>query len=391
MKLAKIVTYMALFLMIALQTANAATSSIVVDAKSGKVLSSRNADVKKYPASLTKIMTLYMVFDAIEKGKISEDDDLVISRKAANASPSRLAVRAGTKIKVKTAILALIVKSANDVAVAFSERLAGGEKEFAIEMTKTAQELGMTNTKFYNASGLPNRRQKTTARDMALLGLSMYRHFPEYYKLFSIRKFTFDNRTFYTHNKLLRKFEGVDGLKTGFISAVGFNIVTSANRNGRRVFVVTMGHNTADRRDKYVSKLMSKAFIKMAMNPNNIPIPMAKPDSNVMLADVSLDKFLKKDDDTSENWSIQIGAFSNYAKARDYALIIQSQLENEVGFKDVEIMPYQVGHAVVYRSRLTGLEKTYANKACDGLRKLNKSCMLIAPDEIKLDTMVAQR
>lgn len=391
MKITKIFVYMLLFIGIALQTANAATSSIVVDAKTGKVLSSRNADVKKYPASLTKIMTLYMVFDAIEKGKISMDDDLVISRKAANSSPSRLAVKAGSKIKVETAILALIVKSANDVAVAFAERLAGNEKEFAKQMNITAQELGMTDTFFCNASGLPNRDQKTTARDMALLGLSMYRHFPQYYDLFSVGKFTYDNRTFYTHNKLLKKFEGADGLKTGFISAVGFNIVTSANRNGRRVFAVAMGHNTSERRDEYVSKLMSKAFIKMAMNPSNIPIPMAKPESNVMLADASLDKFLKDENDKKENWSIQIGAFSNYAKARDYALIIQSQLEDDIGFKDVEIMPYQVGHAVVYRSRLTGLEKKYASKACDSLLKLNKSCMLIAPDEIKLDTMVAQR
>jgi len=376
--------------MVALQSANAATSSIVVDAKTGEVLSSRNADVKKYPASLTKIMTLYMVFDAIEKGKLSMDDDLKVSRNAANSSPSRLGVKPGGTIKVETAVYSLIVKSANDIAVAFSERLSGSEKEFAEEMTRTAKELGMTNTEFYNASGLPNRRQKTTARDMALLGLSMYRHFPQYYDLFSMRKFKYNNRTYYTHNKLLRKFEGADGLKTGFISAVGFNIVTSAIRNGKRVFAVTMGHNTSDGRDDVVAKLMSKAFIKIAMNPENIPVPMVKPESNVMLADVSLEKYLK-DNDKKENWSIQIGAFSNYAKARDYALIIQSQLENEIGFKDVEIMPYQVGHAVVYRSRLTGIDKKYASKACDDLLKLNKSCMLIAPDNIKLDTMVAQR
>lgn len=167
--------------------AKASTSSIIIDADSGEILSSSAADQLRYPASLTKVMTLYITFDALEKGLIRMDDKLPVSRNAANRSPSKLGLRAGEKISVRDAIMALVIKSANDCATVLAEGLGYSEENFAKTMTKVARELGMKNTTFKNASGLPNRAQKTTARDMALLGAAMYHHFPQYYKLFSAK------------------------------------------------------------------------------------------------------------------------------------------------------------------------------------------------------------
>ena len=250
--------------------AKASTSSIIIDADSGEILSSSAADQLRYPASLTKVMTLYITFDALEKGLIRMDDKLPVSRNAANRSPSKLGLRAGEKISVRDAIMALVIKSANDCATVLAEGLGYSEENFAKTMTKVARELGMKNTTFKNASGLPNRAQKTTARDMALLGAAMYHHFPQYYKLFSAKKFTYKGKTYYTHNHLLKSFEGADGMKTGFTNAAGFNIITSAERNGNRVIAVTMGHDTAKLRDRKVAKLMNMGLEKLAAaNHNN--------------------------------------------------------------------------------------------------------------------------
>lgn len=184
--------------------AGASVSSITIDAASGEVLSSSAADTLRYPASLTKVMTLYITFDALEKGIIKLDDKLPVSRHAANRSPSKLGLRAGSSIDVKTCIMAVIVKSANDCATVLAEGLGYSEENFAKSMTRVSRELGMKNTTFKNASGLPNKQQKTTARDMALLAAAMYHHFPQYYKWFSAKKFTYDGRTIYTHNHILK-------------------------------------------------------------------------------------------------------------------------------------------------------------------------------------------
>ena len=245
--------------------AAASTSSILIDADSGKVLSSSAADKLRYPASLTKLMTLYITFDALEKGLIKMDDKLPVSRNAANRSPSKLGLRAGEKISVHDAIMALVIKSANDCATVLAEGLGYTEANFANTMTQVAHELGMKNTTFKNASGLPNKAQKTTARDMAILGAAVYHHFPQYYKLFSAKKFTYKGRTYYTHNHVLKSFEGADGMKTGFTNAAGFNIITSAERGGKRVIAVTMGHNTAKLRDKKVSSMMDQGLKKLAL------------------------------------------------------------------------------------------------------------------------------
>ncbi len=355
---------------------NAATSSIIIDAESGKVLSSSAADTLRYPASLTKVMTLYITFDALEKGLLRMEDMLPVSRTAANRSPSKLGLRAGEKISVKDAIMALVVKSANDCATVLAEGLGYSERNFAKTMTKVARELGMKNTTFKNASGLPNREQKTTARDMAILGAAIYHHFPQYYKLFSTKKFTYKGRTYYTHNHLLKSFEGADGMKTGFTNAAGFNIITSAERNGKRVIAVTMGHNTAKLRDKKVAKLMEMGLNKLTKDNKNNNYQIAQ-NSDKKINNISHQASSTKDK-AENNWSIQVGAFSNYAKARNYALRIKKEITHRYKNKDIQVEPYQNGSAVIYRSQLTGFAKKEANNACSRLKKSNKSCIVIA-------------
>lgn len=369
--------------------AQASVSSILIDAQTGEVLSSNAADTLRYPASLTKLMTLYITFDALEKGIIKMDDMLPVSRHAANMAPSKLGLRAGEKIKVRDAVMALVVKSANDCAAVLAEGLGYTEQNFAKTMTEVAHELGMSNTTFYNASGLPNKNQKTTARDMAMLGAAMYHHFPQYYKLFSAKKFTYKGRTIYTHNHLLKTFKGADGMKTGFTNAAGYNIVTSAERNGNRVIAVTMGHNTAKLRDKKVADLMNQGFKKLALNNkahhSNMYASIEQPVHGTALEDNSIQTAQHTQSaDAIETWGIQIGAFSNYAKARNYALNIKKEVARKDAGKTVNVEPYQTGAAIVYRSKIIGFEKNEAKTACNKLKKSNKSCIVVAANKTEL-------
>ena len=344
-------------------------SSIVVDALSGDVISSSNADELRYPASLTKLMTLYLTFNALNEGKLSLETPLKVSRYAANRSPSRIGVKPGETILVKDAILALIVKSANDCAAVLAESLGKTEENFAKIMTQTAKDLGMKNTTFKNASGLPNRQQKTTARDMAILATAVYHHFPEYYDLFSTKKFTYKDRTYYTHNHLLKNFAGADGMKTGYTAAAGYNIVTSAQRNNKRVIAVTMGHDTIKKRDYKVAQLMDTGLKKLAQ---------AKEKPFRMIAKLEIPDEITDSPASENNWGIQIGAFSNYIKARNFALETQNKLHLPyISKTEVNVEPVSTGSAIVYRSQLTGFAEDEANKTCYRLKKANKSCIVV--------------
>lgn len=216
-------------------------ATIVVDAKTGAVLSEQNADQANYPASLTKMMTLYLVFDALERHQLTLKQPIAVSRHAATQAPSRLGLTAGQTITVEQAILALVTKSANDAAVAIGEELGGTESRFAEMMTRRARRLGMSSTTFRNASGLPNPSQVTTARDIATLGRALWRDFPQYYPYFSRDRFTYRGRVIANHNVLLRTYPGADGIKTGYIRASGYNLAASAVRNGRRIVAVVLG------------------------------------------------------------------------------------------------------------------------------------------------------
>ncbi|MBY0565916.1 MAG: D-alanyl-D-alanine carboxypeptidase [Hyphomonadaceae bacterium] len=245
-------------------------AAIVMDARTNEVLLEDQADAGRYPASLTKMMTLYMLFEAIERGDLTMDTRLTASRNASRQPPSRLGLRRNDTITVEQAISALIVQSANDVATVVAERLGGTEARFAAAMTTRARELGMTETRFANASGLPDNRHRTTARDMALLSQALWNDYPEHYHRFQVQNFTWRGRAIRGHNRLLGQVEGVDGIKTGYTRASGFNLATMAERNGRRVIVVVLGGETAAARDAQVAYLVEGAYQEYArrQDPN---------------------------------------------------------------------------------------------------------------------------
>jgi D-alanyl-D-alanine carboxypeptidase len=240
--------------------ANPRFAAVVVDAKSGKVVFSRNADARRYPASLTKMMTLYLVFEDMKAGRISLNRKLPVSAHAAGQPPSKIGFRPGQSVRVEDAINILVTKSANDVAAAVAEALSGSVPAFAERMTRKARELGMTRTTFKNASGLPHSEQVTTARDMATLGLRIQRDFPEMYRHFSQRSYSYGGKAYRNHNGLLGKVTGMDGIKTGYIRASGFNLCASVERNHKRIVAVVMGGRTAASRNNYMAGLIEDMF-----------------------------------------------------------------------------------------------------------------------------------
>ncbi|RFC65187.1 D-alanyl-D-alanine carboxypeptidase [Fulvimarina endophytica] len=233
-------------------------SALVVDYRTGRTLYEDEADALRYPASLTKMMTLYMIFEALRNGQISEDTPIQISENAASKPPSKLGAKPGQSIPVRLAMTALAVRSANDVATAVAENLGGSEAAFADAMTRKARSLGMNHTQFVNASGLPDPRQASSARDMAILGRALLSRFPERASLFQIQSYEYDGRTYRATNKLLGKVRGVDGIKTGYINDAGSHLVASVNRDGRRLIVVVLGGPSSRERDAEVSDLIER-------------------------------------------------------------------------------------------------------------------------------------
>lgn len=245
----------------------ATQAAIVVDAKTGKVLYANNADAKAYPASLTKMMTLYLVFEALEARRISLDTRITVSKYAASQPPSKLGVPAGRTITVKDAILSLVTRSANDMATALAEHLGGSESQFAVKMTARARSLGMRNTTFKNPHGLPNTAQVTTARDMAILGRALQDRFPTYFRYFKTTSFTYNGAKIGNHNRLLGRVDGVDGIKTGYTRASGFNLVTSVNLPDRRIVAVVLGGSSGASRDAQMEKLVNQYITKASRGP----------------------------------------------------------------------------------------------------------------------------
>ena len=240
--------------------ANAKYASMVVDMDTGATLRTRNADKRLYPASLTKMMTLYMTFEAIEDGRLSLDQHLHVSRNAAKQPPSKIGLRAGRSISVRHAIRACAVKSANDVAVVLAEAIGGSTKNFALMMTAKARSLGMHNTTFKNPHGLTQKGQLSTARDMAILGQRLFNDFPQFYNVFERRSFTWGKRTYRATNKLLGRYRGADGIKTGYTRASGYNLVASAERDGRRVLGVVFGGRSSASRNRHMMKILDQGF-----------------------------------------------------------------------------------------------------------------------------------
>lgn len=243
-------------------------AALVVDAGTGRVLYEKNAGAVRYPASLTKMMTLYLTFDALKKGKLRMEQSLPVSAKAAGQPQTNISLSKGDKLPVRTAIESVVVRSANDSSVVLAEAIAGTEWNFALSMTKKARELGMKNTVFRNPNGLPDNKQHTTAYDMARLGIALRRDFPEYYHFFSLQSFEWAGVTYPGHNRVMERYDGADGIKTGYIRASGFNLVTSVKREGHNLIGVILGGASANSRDNQMIAMLDRTFAKLETKKN---------------------------------------------------------------------------------------------------------------------------
>jgi D-alanyl-D-alanine carboxypeptidase len=272
--------------------AHARHAVLVYDVASGRVLHEENGYEKRYPASLTKMMTLYLLFEQLRDGRMSMQTPMHVSARAAAQPQTNISLRKGTTITVEQAIKALVIRSANDVAVVVAENVSGSVEKFARLATQKSKQLGMTNTHFRNPHGLPDYHQYTTAKDMAMLGVALRRDFPQYYHYFSTQQFSHNGVRYTSHNRVLKRMRGVDGIKTGFIRASGFNVVSSFKHDGFNVVAVVMGGNSAAERDNRMVALLQKTHVKLAAERSGsaqefpvayAPIPVFKPVLNAAL------------------------------------------------------------------------------------------------------------
>ena len=401
-------------------------AAIVIDADTGQVLHAANPDRQAYPASMTKMMTLYMLFEAMEQGRYSLNSKLPVSSRAAGMPPSKLGLPAGSSITVENAIKALVTKSANDVAVVVAEAVAGTEYKFGLRATEKARELGMHRTVFRNASGLPDSRQLSTARDMARLSQALMNQFPQYYHYFSLKSFRYNGRTYKNHNKLIDSYPGVDGLKTGYIRASGFNLAASAKRNGRRIIAVVYGGKTSNSRNAHMVELLNRGFsslpVAKVVKPDGPPpekpvfiarlssqtaalgasdlsqpapedsassaIPAVVVNGEIILPPLRPDEVIGEGDagiELSESHGIQVGAFSDPVRAQRAAKDAINAVPAYLVGQAIRIsqVPGQDG-GPLYRARLIGLEETEAEEVCKLLRQQQRACLVVKADRLDL-------
>lgn len=422
--------------MASMAQANPRYAAIVVDVESGEVLHAANADETRYPASLTKMMTLYMLFEELERGNLQLDSRLPVSAYAASRQASKLYVKAGSTLPVETAIQALVIRSANDVAVVVAEALGGSETNFARMMTDKARQLGMPRTTFRNPNGLPDAGQTTTARDMATLSIRLMQDFPQYYPYFSQTRFSWNGQTITGHNRLLDNYPGADGMKTGFIRASGFNVATSAVRDGRRLVSVVMGGFTAASRDTHMADLLDRGFVRASLygrgdwvaqadfsgdrmslpggTPATTPAPPAS-QPGVQLASLQAPEPLPSAQpelpETAQGsaadpirdliarsepaafapdravhrlepagptggWGVQVGAFSDPDNARSLASRAADRLTSELTGARIAV-DEAGGPQKVFRARLVNLDENQAYRACRSLTREGMDCMVV--------------
>ena len=388
-------------------------AAIVVDAKTGEVLYGKRADAPRYPASITKVMTLYLAFEALAAGKIELDDPVVFSPRAAAQSPTKLGVRAGDSISVMQAMQGMVTRSANDASVAMAEKLGGTEQRFATLMTLRAHELGMTNTNFTNANGLPDSRNISSARDLAILSRAVMRDYPQYYRLFSTKSFNFRGQTIGNHNHMLSEVSGIDGLKTGFTNASGFNIAISGVRDNRRLIVVVLGGPNRITRDRVAESLLNTGFevldrrargeqITVAQNFFEPPQlaqatqpSMQQGDTNTGLAiqlasspppsraskiqivePSTVPKLNGKAKATAGGrWTIQVGAFKNRSDAREQLSLVEKKFGKHVD--DAKAVAEKDNGR--YTARFSGMNEADAKNACKAIKAKKQPCVVMSP------------
>jgi D-alanyl-D-alanine carboxypeptidase len=332
-------------------------AAIIMDYDTKEILYQINADTRNYPASLTKMMTIYIVFDYLKKKRLTWETKMLVSDTAASKSPSKLNLKIGTYISVDNAIRALIIKSANDVAAVVAEHISGTESKFAKLMTKYGKKIGMKKTTFKNASGLPNKYQLTTARDMAILSHALISNFPNKYKLFSEKTFKWKNKTYKTHNHLMLKYEGADGIKTGYIRKSGFQLAFSAVKENKRLIGVYFGGDTGKQRDTRLALYMNNEFKKL----------------NV-LAIEKKDKI--KVNKSSNSYKIVVGTFKYKKNAVKQINVIQKNYPITTSNKDAKVVTLKSGKRTLYESRFRFFSKKEAKIACSRLKKYNRDCFI---------------
>jgi len=387
-------------------------AAIVIEEDSGRVLFARNADSLRYPASLTKIMTLYLLFEDIAAGHLTLKSRIPVSKVAAGRSPSKLYLKPGQTISAEQAIYALVTKSANDVATAVAEKLGGSERAFAKRMTRKARALGMSRTTFQNASGLPHSKQRSTARDMARLAIAMRRDFPQYFKYFSTKSFNWNGRKFGNHNKLLSKFNGTDGIKTGYINASGFNLVATVTRNNVRLIGVVFGGKTSRSRDAHMMDILERQFKRikpaqarqqLAALPTKLPtsaptrvsdvpetIPQPKQITVKRLADtmaadatpefldiVTTTASLTITPDDQAHWSVQIGNFAQRVNAHKAAIRARRMADTVLGMTPANLTLVTRGEMPLWRVRFNDLDEGQARSACAALFAEGSPCIAL--------------
>lgn len=364
--------------------ANSRHAAIAIDASTGEVLHASNADASRYPASLTKMMTLYMLFEAIEQRKLNLGSRLRVSAHAAAMPSTNIHLRSGDTISVREAIPALIVRSANDVAAVVAEALGGTESNFGRMMTDKARKLGMRSTTFRNASGLPNNEQKTTARDLATLSSRLIKDFPQHYHYFSTQSFIHKGVTYNTHNRMVRNTKGVDGLKTGFIRASGFNVATSAKRGNRRVIAVVMGGHTAVARDQQMAQLLDRSFSRSGKTQRadaSVPeqesdILLERSPDPIVIQQIAQPAVYVEPERVASmnnnNWEVQIGSYLAHDRAQAQAQAVTRWVTGEVVITETEI-----NNRRLYRARLIGLQESQARVACQNLTRQRIDCLVV--------------
>ena len=387
----KLISFLPVFWMICVSSAHAKYASFIINENTKRIYHNANADTRNYPASLTKIMTLYLVFDALKSKKISMSSKFKVSKRATRQPPSKLNLSAGSNITVKNAILALVTKSANDVATVIAENLGKSERNFARLMTRKAKKLGMTRTTFRNASGLPNRGQLSTARDMATLGIAIRKNHPKFFKLFKTKSFIYKGIKYTNHNNLLGSYSGTDGIKTGYTNASGFNLVASVERNGQRIIGVVFGGKKARSRDKHMVTLLNKYFKTSLSKPlvriaKPSELPKTRP--KIVLAEKNIKNFRIPPkiinniipNNIEEDWFIQIGAFKNrlnaHKAARNARNIVPEQLGNlPASLSKITKSSTNNNLQYLWRVRFVELAENQARSVCAELWTSGLSCI----------------
>jgi D-alanyl-D-alanine carboxypeptidase len=411
-------------------SAPAVAAAIVVDMNTGYILYSQAPDTPRYPASLTKMMTLYVLFGYLRAGKVTVSSDLVVTPHAASQAPTKLGLKPGATIETDDAIKALVTQSANDAAVTIAENLAGTEENFARVMTETARAIGMSGTTFRNASGLPDDEQVTTARDMALLATHLILDYPEYYGVFETRYFTFAGRKYRNHNHLLFGYKGTDGIENGYTRASGFNLTASVHRDNKHLVAVVLGGRTGSQRDAAMRALLDKHFAEASdtkpsvkqlvatLAPPPTPPPPKKPVFALASATPMAAVPTTTTQDTTDEegdigepaepveasapvtepaaaptpntakepsryagaFHVQVGAFMSEAEAENRLGMVQQRAADLLDGHLPFTASFMKGDAEWYRARFAGFSKEGAQAACAALKKMSLECAVMSSE-----------